>query len=390
MKRALQNLAHRWMIISEIHLLPLKTNNYKQMKNLILIFVIATLFSCQSNTTKTTENFEVKRGTNLAHWLSQSRQRGAEREKFITKQDIRDIAEMGFDHVRLPIDEEQMWDENGNRHDDAFQIMVNCIDWSIENNMRVIVDLHILRSHHFNAEEKPLWTDPAEQEKFYDLWRDLSKTLIKYPNSLVAYELMNEAVADEPELWNNLVANAVKAIREIEPGRTIVIGSNKWQQVQTFDFLKIPENDKNILLSFHFYEPFLLTHYNASWTGLKGYTGPVHYPGTILTQEEFDELPAEMQDISKNWVNKKFNNAWILEQWQKPIQKAKKMGLPLYCGEFGIITGPPKKEMLNWYSDMINLFEETGIGYANWNYKSGNFGLIDGNGKRNEELIKIV
>ena len=32
MKRAWQNFAHRRMIISEIHLLPLKTNNYKQMK----------------------------------------------------------------------------------------------------------------------------------------------------------------------------------------------------------------------------------------------------------------------------------------------------------------------------------------------------------------------
>ncbi len=360
------------------------------MKYFIVIILITTLFSCKVKIKQEVGKFEVKRGTNVAHWLSQSEKRGAERENFITKQDIQSIAEMGFDHVRLPIDEEQMWDENGNRHNDAFQIMTNCIDWSIENNMRVIVDLHILRSHHFNSDVKPLWTDPAEQEKFYDLWRDLSKTLIKYPNSSVAYELMNEAVADDPELWNNLVANAVKAIREIEPNRTIVIGSNKWQQVQTFDVLKIPENDKNILLSFHFYEPFLLTHYNASWTNLKGYTGPVHYPGVILTQEEFDKLPAKMQDISKNWVGKNFDKKWILEQWQKPIQKAKKLGLPLYCGEFGINTGPPQNETLNWYNDMIQLFEETGIGYANWNYKSDNFGLVDGNGKQNEKLIRIV
>ena len=90
------------------------------MKNLIVLFILATLFSCQSNTSKTTEKFEVKRGTNLAHWLSQSNKRGVEREMFITKHDIQNIAEMGFDHVRLPIDEEQMWDENGNRHDDAF------------------------------------------------------------------------------------------------------------------------------------------------------------------------------------------------------------------------------------------------------------------------------
>ncbi len=360
------------------------------MKNILMLFLAVFIFACQPKAPKEVEKFEVFRGTNLAHWLSQSRKRGAERVEFLKKEDIQYIAGLGFDHVRLPIDEEQMWDENGVRHDDAFQIMTNCIDWCAENNLRVIVDLHILRSHHFNAEEKPLWTDPAEQEKFYDFWRDLSKALSKYPNSLVAYELMNEAVADDPELWNNLIANAVKAIRELEPERTIVIGSNKWQQVQTFDVLKVPENDKNILLSFHFYEPFLLTHWHASWTGLRNYTGPVHYPGVILTQEEFDNLPEEMKEVARGWVNREFNKQWILEQWQKPIQKAKELGLPLYCGEFGVIVGPPREDMLRWYQDMIDLFEEQGIGYANWNYKSGSFGLVEDDGTPNDDLIKIV
>ena len=359
------------------------------MKNLLFLFLAIFLFSCQPKAPKEVEKFEVFRGTNLAHWLSQSRARGEERENFLKKEDIKNIANYGFDHVRLPIDEEQMWDENGVRHDDAFLIMTNCIDWCAENNLRVIVDLHILRSHHFNAEEKPLWTDPAEQEKFYNFWRDLSKTLSKYPNSLVAYELMNEAVADDPDDWNKLIANAVKAIRETEPNRTIVIGSNKWQQVQTFDVLKVPENDKNILLSFHFYEPFLLTHWHASWTNQKNYTGPVHYPGVILTQEEFDNLPDDMKEPAQRWVGKEFNKVWIQEQWQKPIQKAKELGLPLYCGEFGIITGPPKEDMLRWYQDMIDLFEENNIGYANWNYKSGSFGLIDGDGNPREDFIKI-
>lgn len=360
------------------------------MKKLILLLCAVSLFACSSVPAPEEENFEVFRGTNLAHWLSQSGQRGVEREQFITRADIEAIAEMGFDHVRLPIDEEQMWDENGNRYDDAFQLMENCIDWCAENDLRVIVDLHILRSHHFNAEEKPLWTDPVEQEKFYDLWRDLSSSLIKYPTSLVAYELMNEAVADDPALWNNLVANAVAALRELEPERTIVIGSNRWQSVDTFDELEVPENDPNILLSFHFYEPFLLTHYNASWTHLKGYTGPVSYPGVIITEEEFEQLPEDMKPIAERWVGKEYNKEWILEQWEKPMQVAEKLGLPLYCGEFGILEGPPQEDRLNWYRDMIQLFEETGIGYANWNYKSGSFGLIDGDGDRNEELIEIV
>lgn len=360
------------------------------MKTLSFLMLTIFLLACQSKSTIVKEKFTVKKGTNIAHWLSQSRSRGAERATFFTQADVESIAAMGFDHIRLPIDEEQMWNENGERIDDAFQLMTDCIDWCIENNLRVIVDLHILRSHHFNAEVKPLWTDPAEQEKFYNLWRDLSKAMINYPNSMVAYELMNEAVADDPEQWNNLVANAVQAIRKTEPERTIVIGSNKWQQVQTFDELKIPTGDKNILLSFHFYEPFLLTHWNAGWTNLKGYTGPVHYPDTILHQAEYDTLPQEMKPLVENWVGKSFNKTWILEQWQKPIQKSKELGLPLYCGEFGVITGPPQEDMLRWYKDMIDLFEENGIGYANWNYKSGSFGLVDENGEQRTALVNIV
>ena len=38
MKRVLQNLTHDGMFLSEIHLLPLKTNNYKQMKKFFIYF----------------------------------------------------------------------------------------------------------------------------------------------------------------------------------------------------------------------------------------------------------------------------------------------------------------------------------------------------------------
>ncbi|WP_330444560.1 glycoside hydrolase family 5 protein [Flavivirga abyssicola] len=336
------------------------------------------------------EQFEVKRGTNVAHWLSQSDRRGIQREQFFTITDVKKIASMGFDHIRLPIDEEQMWDENGNRHEDAFQLLDNGITWCIENNLKVIVDLHILRSHHFNAKEKPLWTDPTEQEKFFDLWRDLSKSLKKFPNSLVAYELMNEAVADNHESWNSLLARAITAIRELEKERTIIVGSNRWQGVETFDALRVPANDKNILLSFHFYKPFLLSHYAARWTSLRDYKGPVHYPGVILSEAEFETLPEDIKKEVEEWVGAKFNKEVLLGMWQKPIQKAKSLGLPLYCGEFGVISNAPKEESLIWYRDMIQLFEETGIGYANWNYKSDNFGLLYNDATENKPLISVV
>ena len=360
------------------------------MKHIFLPAILVLLLSCETGSKKAFGKFEVKKGTNIAHWLSQSGRRGEKRREFFTEKDVQAIAAMGFDHIRLPIDEEQMWKEDGQRHADAFELLTNCLDWCADHGLRVIVDLHILRSHHFNAEEKPLWTDPQEQEKFYDLWRDLSSDLKDYPNGQVAYELMNEAVADDHELWNNLVANALAAIRELEPERTIVIGSNRWQSTHTFDELKVPANDSNILLSFHFYEPFLLTHYHASWTGLKDYEGPVHYPGEILTFDEYNAFEADQKKLTNNWVGKEFSKEVLFEMWQEPIRKAKKLGLPLYCGEFGIIAGPPEDDRLQWYQDMIALFEENGIGYANWNYKSDNFGFVDSKEQINGDLAGII
>lgn len=359
-----------------------------------LLFVVLALILLAACQTKPVSNgspaeFKIFKGTNIAHWLSQSDARGAERDSFFQEKDIALVQSLGFDHIRLPIDEEQLWDENGVRHDDAFKLMTNCLDWCKKYNLKVIVDLHILRSHHFNAEVKPLWTDPKEQEKFYKLWVDLSAALKGYSLSDVAYELMNEAVADDPEQWNQLLANCMKAIRALEPERIIVIGSNKWQSANTFDVLKVPA-DKNIILSYHFYEPFPLTHHQASWTGIKNYSGPIHYPGSLLTQEEFDALAPDQQAIAKDWVGKEWNLEKMEQMMQLPIQKAKELGLPLYCGEYGVIDSAPEADKIRWYHDMISIFNKNRIASANWNFKSGSFGLVDRQRIQNEAMIREV
>ena len=121
----------------------------------------------------------------------------------------------------------------------------------------------------------------------------------------------------------------------------------------------------------------------------KEYHGPVHYPGILLTPSEFELLPDSMKPVVEDWVGKESDKQKMFELWAQPIAKANKLNLPLYCGEFGIITGTPELDRLNWYTDMIQLFEENDIAYANWNYDSGSFGLVDDQ-TRNEKLIGIV
>src|SRR6478609_7720515 len=99
------------------------------MRNFILFIGILFFVSCAGDkATKTQEmsavrdygSYKIKRGTNIAHWLSQSDKRGEERANFFTEKDIQYIASVGFDHIRLPVDEQQLWDSTGRREDAAF------------------------------------------------------------------------------------------------------------------------------------------------------------------------------------------------------------------------------------------------------------------------------
>jgi endoglucanase len=350
---------------------------------IVILFLLVT--GCEhakrlvdSSTNNNYGSFSIKRGTNIAHWLSQSERRGDKRFSFFTEKDITFIKSAGFDHIRLPVDEQQLWDSAGKRYDDAFQLLGNCLIWANRAGLRVVLDLHILRSHHFNEAEKPLWTQPAAQDKFIQLWKDLAAGVHKWPNGMLAYEFMNEPVADDPEQWNRLLARVADSIRSWEPERTLVIGSNRWQSANTFDQLRIPANDKNILLSFHFYEPFHLTHYKASWTKLKDFNGQVQYPGQIVVNGTTDE------------EKKEYNRETLEKMMAKPIHLADSLKLPLYCGEFGVIEGSPRDSKIAWYKDLVAIFVKHNIAYANWNYKAGSFGIVDADMKPDTMMVKIL
>jgi endoglucanase len=368
------------------------------LKITILIFCLV-LMQCQGQKKDShqqsddisTPTFFLKRGVNISHWLSQSKVRGAERTAFFTVEDVKFIAEIGYDHIRIPIDEEQMWDEEGNKEEEAFKLLHNAIGWAADHNLKVIVDLHILRSHHFNESEKPLWTDPKAQEQFYQCWRDLSGELMRYPTDLVAYELMNEPVADDPEEWNVLVAKSAAVVRQKEPQRFIVIGSNRWQSVHTFDELKVPENDPYIILSFHFYHPFLLTHHQASWTSIGAYNGPVQYPGLLVDEVSVANIADADLKKSIEDQNAIYTKDSLEKMMEKPIRKAEELNLQLYCGEWGCLPTVPRESFLQWYADVRDILEKHEIGWTNWDYKGG-FGIVD---RRNEntpidDFIKVL
>ncbi len=334
------------------------------------------------------ESFTIVRGVNISHWLSQSDRRGEERRAYFTEPDVAFLAERGFDHLRIPIDEEQMWTETGEKEAEAFELLHNALGWCRAHGLRAIVDLHILRSHHFNREEKPLWTDPAAQERFFQCWRELSDELKRYPNGMVAYELMNEPVADNPEDWNRLVGQAIAVVRQREPERRIVVGSNRWQSTETFDELRLPDGDSNLIVSFHFYEPFLLTHHQAGWTDIAAYDGPVTYPGQPIPDSVWQRLDETMRSTLE-----RRNHPWHPDSLEarilKPVEFARRRGLPVYCGEWGCYEKAPAEPRLRWYADVRGILEKHNVAWTIWDYKGG-FGIRTRDGEPIEDLIEVL
>ena len=81
----------------------------------------------------------------------------------------------------------------------------------------------------------------------------------------VAYEILNEphAALDAPT-WNRLFAELLAEVRKTNPTRIVVVGPTSWNALKELPTLSLP-TDPNLLVTFHYYDPFHFTHQGASW-----------------------------------------------------------------------------------------------------------------------------
>ncbi len=123
-----------------------------------------------------------------------------------------------------------------------------------------------------------LFTSAACQQHFVELWRNIAR---KYRDSPViwGYDLANEPVESfGPENladWQELALQAAKAIREVDPRRTIIVEPPNWGSpdgLREFEPIDVP----NVVYSVHMYIPHGFTHQNVHGT-----TTPKVYPGQI-------------------------------------------------------------------------------------------------------------
>jgi endoglucanase len=119
------------------------------------------------------------------------------------------------------------------------------------------------------------------------------------------------------------------------------------------------------------------THYTASWAPGKDYKGPVHYPGQIITNEEYEKFVDTTNLPLVNMfadARDHYNKERLVQVFKEGVDFAKSKNLQLYCGEFGCLPTVERKDRLQYYSDMIQALEENKVAWCNWEYK-GDFGI---------------
>ncbi|HOI54381.1 MAG TPA: hypothetical protein PLP01_03960 [Phycisphaerae bacterium] len=87
---------------------------------------------------------------------------------------------------------------------------------------------------------------------------------------------------------------------------------------------------------------------------------------------------SERRETWDKW-NEPYDREAMLAVFAKPLAVRKKTSRPLYCGEFGCRLVPPEPARGRWYRDIVSVFGELDIAFANWDYRGG-FGLVDADG----------
>ena len=323
----------------------------------------------------------LNRGINLGGFLSQCDHTEEHYATFITADDIKKIAEVGFDHVRLPIDCDFFQTEDGEFLPAHFEMLDNIVKLCKEVGLNIILDLHKAPGYDFNDAnvegKNNLFVSDELQASFLRLWDKISATYGVYDH--VALELLNEVVEKKnADLWNVLIKKAVATIRK-NTQNTIIYGGIQWNSAMTVRLLEKPEDD-NIIFTFHFYEPLWFTHQKAYWVPAMDPNETVSYPQSMADFVEGSKKLGYQGEIVEKAMAAGVTEMGVpfLEFLIKEaVDAANEAGVPLYCGEFGVIDRAPLEDTVRWYTDADTAFRKYNIGSAAWTYRGKDFGLVD-------------
>lgn len=249
-----------------------------------------------------------------------------------------EIRRGGFDFVRVNLQAFRHMDA-ANRLD---PVWLKRLDWVVAKATAAGLSV-ILDEHDF----EPCSADPAMcRVRLGAFWSQVAPRYRRAPAS-VLFELLNEP-HDKLDAagWNGLLADMLAIVRRTNPTRTVVIGPTQWNSLAALDTLVLPASDRNILVTFHYYEPFRFTHQGASWAKLSDVHGV-----SWGAPEDLARLAADFDKV-RDW--------------------SRRTGRPVLLGEFGAYdrSGTPLALRAAYTAAVARAAEARGFAWAYWQFDS--------------------
>ncbi|MDB6038469.1 MAG: retaining beta-glycosidase, partial [Verrucomicrobiales bacterium] len=313
-----------------------------------------------------------RRGVNFGNYLEAPR--GQDWGVRYSAEDFHAAAREGFDHVRIPMRWNDWVGETPEyRIEDAFYSKCDfMVTNALNNHLNVIVNLH-----HFDAFYKNPVSTKAE---FFAIWKQIAEHYKSFSSEQVGFELLNEPMDKATtQVMNPILAEAIQLVRKSCPNHTIFVGPGSWNAVDELKNLSLPDNDSNLIVTVHCYDPFNFTHQGASWVGPQMGTKGVIFPGPPETPlapiaatkanrgmvqwfERYNSVPRNKNPSSSLAFEDKIQTAhdWSLYY-----------GRPIHFGEFGAIVNADDISRANWYREFRTRLENNDLAWAVWDWKAG-------------------
>ena len=334
-------------------------------------------------------------GVNLGGWFSQCDYSEARYDNFIRPEDFAVIRSWGADHVRLPVDYNLLEDEAGNPRESGYGRLQAAIDCCRANGLHMVLDLHKTAGFSFDPDEAEtgFFENEAFQERFCRLWESIARRFGKNED-ILAFELLNEVTEESyMPVWNRISQACIRRIRVCAPRIPILVGGY-WHNSALSVKAIAPPVDEHIVYNFHCYEPLIFTHQGADWMAPPMDTAfriPVTASFGEMTRAGEQMLTGTCAGLDRYPPETTLSAAYFEAFFAEAVEAAERNGVPLYCGEYGVIDRVPPEQALEWYRCIHAAFERCGIGRAAWSYRQMDFGLSDPRMDAvRPELIKLL
>ncbi|MBR5742539.1 MAG: cellulase family glycosylhydrolase, partial [Clostridia bacterium] len=133
--------------------------------------------------------------------------------EYITERDVRYIASLGMDHIRLGFDQIVVEEAPFRYREEIFSHVDRFVSWCEKYGVNVVLNLHKAVGNYCDIREKIQLLDDEElQARFIALWIAFEK---RYADKKeIAFELLNEVRDVDPEKWNDLAEKTIRELRK--------------------------------------------------------------------------------------------------------------------------------------------------------------------------------